>query len=235
MKVGIIFPAYNEEKYIAKVLKKALKIFKKDYIVVVDDGSKDRTYEIAKKYVKYVIRHERNKGKAEAIKTGIKFLLRKNVNYIIISDADMQYDVKEAKKILKELKKGMQFVMGYRDFSKIPLRHRLGNFVWRTTFNFLFSQRLRDTNCGLVGFDREAAKILVNKIYGGYILEPSMLIISIIYRLRISQVKVNVVYRKISKFFRGIRVVLGVLIFILRKGLKYRIFKILKKEIKRIL
>jgi len=225
-KVALILPAYNEEKNIEIVIKEAKEFVPNSLIIVVDDGSKDRTFELAKKSGVIVLRHEKNKGKGEAIKTGFNYLKGKAADYIIVADTDRQYNIKDAPKFLKALKEERaDFVMGKRDWSKVPLRHRLGNLVWRISFNLLFGKNLEDTNCGFVAFSREAMEKIKDYIHGGYILEDEMLIAAVKNKFKIAQIPVEVSYRKKAGFLMGIRRVLGVLIFILTEGIKYR-FKI---------
>lgn len=232
MQVALV-PAYNEEKTIKEVIRRLRRIGLR--IIVIDDCSRDKTFEIAKKEGVIVLKHETNKGKGEAIKTGINFLLEKfpNVENVVIVDADMQYSPDKALELIKPIKEGKaDFVMGKRDWSKVPLRHKLGNFVWRTSFNLLFNQKLEDTNCGFVAFSRKAMEKIKDYVHGGYILESEMLVAMIRNGLKIEQVPVEVKYKKISGLGRGIRMVLGVLIFILREGLNYRISKLMNKLIK---
>lgn len=221
-----LVPAYNEEKNIGEVISR-LKKFKQLNIVVVDDGSTDRTYEIAKRYRVKIIRHEKNLGKAHAVKSGLKEILKKDSNpNIVLIDSDLQFDPEEATKLLKPLSTGAaDFVSGYRNFNVMPFRHRLGNVVWRGFFNFFFGTNLKDTNCGYMALNGEAAAIMANSVYGGYILENSMYIKALERRLRIQQVPVKVHYKKKSKVVRGVRMVAGILIFIVREGLKYRFSK----------
>ena len=223
-RTAIILPAYNEEKNIEIVIKEAKKFLPNSLVIVVDDGSKDRTFELAKKAGAVVLRHEKNKGKGEAIKTGFNYLKDKNIYYIIVADADRQYDVKDAKKFIEALEEGKaDFVMGKRNWSTVPFRHRLGNLIWRKCFNFLFKRKLEDTNCGFVAFSRKAMEKMKDCIHGGYILEDEMLVAMVKNNLKIAQVPVKVTYRKKSGISRGIRMVLGVLIFILIEGIKYRL------------
>jgi glycosyltransferase involved in cell wall biosynthesis len=225
MKNIILIPAYNEEKNILEVIKRVKKLKKFDKIIVVDDGSTDRTSEIARKAGSIVLRHRRNKGKGEAIKTGFNYIkdLKKWKNVVII-DADLQYKPEESLKLLEKLKR-VDFVIGYRNFSKIPLRHRLGNLIWRTTFNFLFRTNLKDTNCGLIGLSKK----IIDKIEtsGGYIVENCILASVIEKKIKFAQVPVSVTYREKSGILRGVRVVLGVLYFIILRGLIYNFKKYL--------
>lgn len=218
-----LVPAYNEEKTILEVISRLKRIGLRS--IVIDDSSTDRTALLAKKAGVTVLKHEKNKGKGEAIKTGINFLMKKypKVKHVVVVDADMQYLPDEAVNLLKPIKEGKaDFVMGKRDWSKVPFRHRLGNFVWRTSFNIMFGQSLEDTNCGFVALSRRAMNAIKDFIHGGYILEDEMLLAAVKNNLRIRQVPVTIVYREKTRITRGIRMVLGVLIFIFIEGLKYR-------------
>jgi len=224
MKIYGLIPAYNEEKTIREVVKRIKKLGFKP--LVIDDSSSDKTGEIARKAGAIVLRHEKNKGKGRAIRTGFNFLKDRNFDYLVLIDADMQYSPEEALKVLAPLQAGeADFVTGCRKWKEIPLRHRLGNLGWRGTFNFLFGTRFKDTNCGLMALTRNAMK-KVWKVHGGYIIESVLFIQALKKGLRIKQVPVNVTYKKKSDVLRGIRIVLGVLIFILKEGLKYRFGKL---------
>jgi len=211
-KILAILPAYNEEKNIEKVLKEAKIYFKN--ILVVDDGSKDRTFEIAKKYTKNIIKHEINKGKAEAIKSALKKFVDKYDIFVIV-DSDGQYSVKDSLNLVNLIKNGYDIATGYRNFSKIPFRHALANRIWRSLFNLLYKTRLKDVSCGLIAFNKNFAKEILGKIHGGYILEASILITAIRKNFKIGQVKVDVKYKKISNIRRGVRMFLGISTFII--------------------
>jgi glycosyltransferase involved in cell wall biosynthesis len=219
-----IVPAYNEEKSIYEVVKRLKKMNFK--VIVIDDGSKDKTYELAKKAGAIVLRHKTNKGKGEALKTAFKYIKKKKAKSFVIIDADFQYLPEEAKKVLEPIKNGeADLVMGFRNWKAVPFRHKIGNFVWRKFFNILFGTNLKDTNCGFMAFGEKAINEIEN-IHGGYIIENSILADAVRKSLRIKQVPVKIFYHNKSKVLRGIRVVLGVLIFILKEGLRYRLSKL---------
>lgn len=223
MKIYGLIPAYNEEKNIREVVSRIRKV--KIIPVVIDDASRDNTFNEAKKTGAIVLRHKRNMGKAESIKTGLKFLHNKKFDYIVLIDADLQYMPEEAPKLIDPLKRGLaDFVAGFRDFGNVPfLRHRIGNFVWRTSFNILFGTKFKDTNCGFVAMNRKAAEVITHQLRGGYILENSIFVQILRNKLRVHQVPVTVNYRSRSGVRRGIRVVAGVSFYILREGLKHRL------------
>ncbi len=220
-----LIPAFNEEKTIGK----AVSILKAVGLkaIVVNDGSVDRTGEIARKEGAIVITHERNLGKGAALKTGFNYILKKypDVMNVVVIDADLQYSPKEALKLLKPLEeKKADFVMGFRNWKKVPFANRLGNFIWRTLFNWFFSTNLKDTNCGYIALTRKTIKKLKG-IYGGYIIENCMLRDVLKSGLRIKQVPVNVTYRR-RAIPNSARMFFGVLIFILKEGMKYKLSKI---------
>lgn len=223
MKVYGLIPAYNEERNIREIVRRIKKVGITP--VVIDDASRDRTFEEAKKTGAKVLRHKKNMGKAEVIKTGLKFLKNKKFDYIVLIDADLQYLPEEAPKLIEPLKRGeADFVAGFRKFSDVPfLRHRLGNFVWRTSFNVLFGTRFKDTNCGFVAMNRRATNAIIKKLRGGYILENSMFIQILKNKLRAHQVPVTVKYHKRSNVGRGVRIVAGVTFYIIHEGIKHRL------------
>ncbi len=226
LKKAILLPAYNEEKTIGEVIEKCKKYCKNAFILVVDDGSKDNTAKIALAKGAKVLRHKINKGKGNALRTGLSYIKKQGFESAVIIDADGQYNPKHIPKFFEALKKA-DIVMGYRDFSKVPFRHRLGNSIWRALFNFLFGTKLKDTNCGFIGLSKKALSEIKN-IHGGYIIENSILAEAVEKNLEIKQIPVEVRYRKISGLLRGIRIVLGVTIFIFTKGILFRSKKLVE-------
>jgi glycosyltransferase involved in cell wall biosynthesis len=219
----VLIPAYNEEGTIREIVSKTKKLGISP--IVIDDCSSDRTGEFAKKAGAFVIRQKSNLGKGEALKSGLNYVFSNapTANTITFIDADMQYDPKDALNLVVPINDGKaDLVIGYRDWSTVPLRHRIGNFVWRQTFNILFGTKLKDTNCGLMSLSMKSAKVLIHSIGGGYIIENAILAEAVRRKLRIGQVKVDVDYKEKSRMARGIRMVLGITLYILIKGFQYR-------------
>lgn len=224
-KVATLIPAYNEEKNIKKVISLTKKYLKSSKILVIDDGSSDNTASIAKKSGAIVIKHKKNIGKGEGLKTGFNYIRKnmKNIDYVIILDADMQFHPKEAKKVIQPLiNNEADFIMGKRDWSIVPFKHKLGNLVWRTTFNILFKQNMKDTNCGFIAINRKSLKKMKN-VGGGYTIDNSLLISCVKNNLKIAQVPVKVYYKHTSKIPRGVKVVFLVWLFLIKKGIEYRL------------
>ena len=222
--VAVIVPAYNEEKNIGEVVKR-LKDSIEARVIVIDDCSKDRTGEIAKKAGATVIRHTVNKGKGEALVTGFKDIIRNQpkIDFVIIIDADLQYDPEDESKIIKALEEGYDYVTGFRYWKRdVPIRHTIANLCWRKTFNFLFEVRLLDSNCGYIGMNKKAMRIISKGSYGGYIIDNMMLAAAIENKLKIKQVPVKVYYPEKRGSVTGIRFFLGNFLFIVEEGFKHR-------------
>ncbi len=222
MDTVVLIPAYNEEKNIKETVARVKKLGYRP--LVVDDASLDGTYKIAKSAGAIVLRHEVNGGKGEAVKSGFNYIFSNlKVKYIVILDADLQYKPEDIPNLLQKLKdKSADFVMGYRDWSAVPFRHKLGNLVWRFFFNLLFGTRMKDTNCGFMAMTVDTAR-KIKGIGKGYVIDNHIVSQVVKNKLRIAQIAVSISYKNKSRPLRGIRMVLGVLVFIIREGLRYRL------------
>lgn len=154
--VWVIIPAYNEGKKILNVIGKTKKYI--ENIIVVDDGSKDNTVEIAEKTGVKVLKHIINLGKGAALKTGCEFALSRKAKILIAIDADGQHDPAEIPKFLKELI-GTDIVFGYRQLTKtMPGVLRFGNWFISKMVWLFFGIKLKDTQCGYRAFTADTYK-----------------------------------------------------------------------------
>ena len=119
MKITIIIPAFNEEKTISIVIEKILKLDLIKQIIIVDDGSTDRTLEIINKYkekINVICNHKKNLGKGAAIKTASKYV---DGDIVIIQDADLEYDSSDYFDLIEPIKnKKSDVVYGSRVLGK---------------------------------------------------------------------------------------------------------------------
>ena len=125
-KSWIVIPAYNEARNISKVIDNTRKFAHQ--IILVDDGSKDKTYEkVNKKKGVTALKHIVNLGKGAALKTGCDYAVLQGAQRIVVLDADGQHDPKEIPKFLRQLDKH-DIVFGYRKLNKkMPFLMKLGN------------------------------------------------------------------------------------------------------------
>jgi glycosyltransferase involved in cell wall biosynthesis len=155
MKFAVI-PAYNEEKSIRNIINETKKYVSN--IIVVDDGSKDNTFEDAKKQGVIVLKHIINLGKGAALKTGCDYAIRHGASKIIVLDADAQHEPSQIPDFLNELKDA-DVVLGYRKLSKdMPFVLKLGNWFINRMTKLLYGIKLHDTQCGYRAFTSRAYK-----------------------------------------------------------------------------
>tara|TARA_B110000483_G_scaffold107200_1_gene130820 strand:+ start:6 stop:950 length:945 start_codon:yes stop_codon:yes gene_type:complete len=168
MKLIIQIPCYNEEETLASLLKtlpKKIMGFEIIEYLLIDDGSKDRSIEIAKSYnVHHIVSHLNNKGLAKTFMTGINECLKQNADVIVNIDADNQYDANCIVDLVNPiLKKEAEIVIGERpinemkDFTYIKKRlQKIGSFVVRA----MSRTNIPDTTSGFRAYSRNAAKQL---------------------------------------------------------------------------
>lgn len=147
---SVIIPAYNEEEGLPVVLTKVCEVTDGSFeILVVDDGSWDRTQEVAKQFPCRIIAHTHNQGKGEAIKTGIKHARGANVIFI---DADDTYPAAVVPEIAGALET-FDMVVASRVAGKdnIPAFNRIGNAVFRNSIRHFYGFKAYDPLTGLYG------------------------------------------------------------------------------------
>lgn len=163
--LSIIIPVFNEEKTVAEIIQRVESIplpgFQKQ-IIIVDDGSADKTAEILKKFgSKYlVLRHPKNSGKGAAIKTALPHL---NGEYTIIQDADLEYNPNDWPKLLAAMDEKPAAIYGSRNLGHTGrgyLPYYLGGRSLTFLTNLLFRSKLTDINTGYKFFRTDFLKSL---------------------------------------------------------------------------
>ena len=181
MKVSIVVPCYNEENRIKPFLTSLIQFSKdnlKSYeIIVVNDGSKDKTLDVLKEFSKDIklISYEKNKGKGGAVREGVLSSIGEKVLFI---DADGSIQPDEIPKMLEELD-NYDVVVGDRaskdsDVNAIALRNMTGK-LFNFYVNMLFRYKNWDNLCGFKGFKKEIAKdLFTNLIAYGWIFDVEL-------------------------------------------------------------
>ncbi len=149
MNIWVIIPAYNESRSLETILK-GLKD-RKISILVVDDGSEDNTYKLAKKWADVVIKSKKNLGKGVSIKKGISYLKEnKTFDCIITMDADGQHSLSDMDKFIKEAEEGALVVVGNRmdNHSGMPWIRVFTNKIMSWIISAILRQKIPDTQCG---------------------------------------------------------------------------------------
>lgn len=159
MKVAVVIPAYNEGEVIRNVIKDVKE--KVDNVIVVDDGSTDNTYLLARESGATALRHFINRGQGAALQTGINFALKDGADIIVTFDADGQQDQNEIDQVVKPLLMGnVDVVLGSRFLKKdneVPAS-RTVLLKAATLFTKIYTgMSVTDAHNGFRAFSREAA------------------------------------------------------------------------------
>jgi glycosyltransferase involved in cell wall biosynthesis len=162
--LSIVIPAYNEENGIAEIANRVLKV-KPDLIkvgvhemelLVVDDGSRDRTAEVASGIAGVtLVRHPKNRGYGAALKTGFSKACGDLIGFL---DADGTYPPEYFPKLCISAMNGSDLVIGSRmagEDSKMPVTRRVGNFFFANLLSILGRQKVTDSASGMRVFKRE--------------------------------------------------------------------------------
>jgi len=161
IKLTVIIPVFNEEKTLSKILNevKYLKKLCNLEIILINDGSTDNTKQIIdenKSLYTNAINLDENKGKGNAVIEGLK---NANGDYIIIQDADLEYDPRDIEKFLIKIKRNQaDCIMGSRftgsERSVLNFWHMIGNKFITLLFNFLNNTAFTDIYCCYCLFNR---------------------------------------------------------------------------------
>ena len=224
LQIWMIIPAYNEEKFVGKVLKDLFNLGLN--LIVIDDGSRDNTYQIVLDIIKnhpgrgYIYQHPINRGLGATLKTGIEAALNKNADIMVTFDADGQHNPEDILPVCRPIIEGRaDVVIGIRDFNEMPQHKKRSNQIMNLITRIFYNANVKDSQSGLRAFNNKAAKALdiESREYG----VSSEIIREIKHKnLRMEEVPIETIYTDYS----------------LSKGTNAKIgFKILIKMIRDIL
>lgn len=214
-----VIPAYNEEKTIREIAERTKKFV--DHVVVVDDGSTDGTFDEAKKAGVEVIRHEENRGKAAALKTG--FARLGDYDIVITMDGDLQHLPEEIPVLLSGIEDGCDLCIGSRFLSnsnRMPILNKISNRITSILLSVLTRQKITDPQCGFRAIRREALEKL-ELAADRYAVEHIMTLEAARKGFKIREMAISCVYggetSHISPIKDTVNVIYNVLRFILSK------------------
>jgi glycosyltransferase involved in cell wall biosynthesis len=156
-----VIPCYNEELKIGSIVHKTSLYVNE--VVVIDDGSRDNTCQIAREAGANVLFHKKNKGKSAAIRTGFKYALANNFDYVITIDGDGQHNPDEIPTVLKNvLENGYDISIGFRSGTKteMPFWRKIGKRVLDYTTSLGGGGKVTDSQCGFRVFNKKAVESL---------------------------------------------------------------------------
>jgi glycosyltransferase involved in cell wall biosynthesis len=193
--IAAIIPAYCEEKHVGEVVLRTRAQLER--VLVVDDGSTDQTALRAREAGAEVIVHPKNLGKGDTIKAGLRHWFDRQVDFVIILDADGQHRPEEIDRFVAATAPPAQskFLVGNRmnDVSRMPLLRRIVNRYMSETISRVCGQHIPDTQCGFRMLHRE----LIPDMLGGaerFDYETEMLIFASRKGYRVDSVPISTVY-----------------------------------------
>ena len=160
MRTTIVIAAYNEQKNVGKVIKDLRKHGYRD-VIVVDDGSKDRTSQEAEKAGASVLRHIINRGQGAALQTGISAALERGAEVVVTFDADGQHHAKDIKALVRPIIEGKaDVVLGsrfLRNTTNAPVLRRVILKAGALSMRLFYGLSLTDSHNGFRALSRKAA------------------------------------------------------------------------------
>ena len=166
MKLIVLVPALNEEKTISDVVQgvpRDIAGIDQVEVMVIDDGSKDRTAALAREAGARVVSHHKNLGSGASFQTGISNALRLGADVIATIDADLQFNPADIRSLVGHLlDHQLDFVSCSRfldpeNYKSIPLIKRIGNRQVTWFVNMITHRHFTDVSCGFRAYTRDAA------------------------------------------------------------------------------
>ncbi len=195
MKYLIIIPAFNEEKNIAAVIKSIRQVFPDGHVLVVNDGSWDRTADVAESLGCEVISLPFNMGIGAAVQTGFLYAKKYGYNYAVQVDADGQHLPEEIGKIIQPVLNGeYDVIIGSRYIEenkyKTPLLRRLGMVILSGINSLILNKKITDTTSGFRAYNRRAIEFLADNYPDDY-PEPEAVVLLARNGFRVGEVGVK--------------------------------------------
>jgi len=208
-----LIPAYNADRFVGDVVRRASAHLP---VIVVNDGSTDRTLAEATAAGARVIDQQPNQGKGVALKRGFQAAFDRGVAAVITLDADGQHDPSEIPLFVERFRTtGADLIIGERDFSKMPLVRRVSNTVGRLAFSWAMGRRIRDNQSGYRLLSTRLMQAVLASEERGYEFEMDMIVIAVKRGWRIEGVPIRTIYgeetshikpmQHVVQFFRMVR------------------------------
>lgn len=224
--VVAIIPAFNEEDNIVNIINSVKKFV--NFVIVVDDGSIDNTYQNAISTGVKVIRNTRNRGKGFALKRGFQMCAQYNPDIVITIDADGQHNAEEIPKLIIPIKDGMaDMVIGSRfntmSRKEIPLIRGVGLSLIGILNESLTRIKVKDTQSGFRAYNKTILNIVSDYESVGYGGEMEQLAQAEENKLNIMEVPVTIKYKGLTKtskknsFTHGAHIVSTILKIVIEK------------------
>jgi glycosyltransferase involved in cell wall biosynthesis len=205
MRAVALIPAFNEAHAIADVVTGLRGIV--SHVLVVDDGSTDQTAERARAAGAEVVSHGSNRGKGQAVRTGLAHLFDGGFSHVLLLDGDMQHQPSEAARLLDAADRtGADLVLGERQFSRdrMPAARYHANRIGSRALSWFVGAPVQDSQCGFRVCRLDALRYLPLRARG-YDIETEMLVKLRRKGARLERIPVTAVYAAERSNLRPVR------------------------------
>ena len=214
----LILPAFNEAKYIQKIIKQSEGFV--DNIIVVDNNSTDKTVQIAKSTNAIVLHHIINLGKSASLKTGCEAALKLESDIIILMDSDGQHSPDDLPRLISLIEnENCDMVIGSRTpDSNMPLIRKIGFNLLRFSSQLLYSLKIDDIQSGFRAFRSNIYKYIEWSSTGRshYFADAEMTVRAAINKIHCKQIIIDTLYNDQYKGMdpiQGLRLLLNIFIW----------------------
>ena len=237
-KISVLIPAFNEEEGIITTINETIKVLNElenDYeVIIVDDGSKDNTYEIVSKNLLNfngkvkIEKYGKNIGKGYAIKHGFNFVTG---DYVLFLDADMDIHPNQINIFLDLMRKNdADIVMGSKRHKNsvvdYPLSRKIYSNIYYFLIKILFGLPVRDTQTGFKLFRYSSLKNSIKKIViKKYAFDLELLVVSKIQKCKI--IECPIILKPTRNYYNriGFKAIMNIIIDTMAIFYRYRILK----------
>ena len=157
LQVSVVIPAYNEEEAIGSVVRRVVEdVPGLKEVIVVDDGSSDRTAELAGEAGATVLRSPYNKGNGASVKAGIRHATG---DIVVMMDGDGQHSAEDIRRLLESMQQGHDMAVGARTSgSQAGIHRALANWLYNTVASYVAGHRIPDLTSGFRAIRRDVAR-----------------------------------------------------------------------------
>ena len=189
----VIIPAYNEEKLLKDVLRRVHQ--QTDEFVVINDGSADKTADVASAAGAIVLDRGYNCGKGQSLRDGFDYALKHGYDAVIMLDANGQHAPEKIPEfIARYQEKSDKLIIGARNYKDIPLRRRIPNQIGKFLFSAAVGKDIPDNQSGFRLVDEELMREMLNTKESGFQFEVEMIALCIAKNWEIGWISIPTIY-----------------------------------------
>jgi glycosyltransferase involved in cell wall biosynthesis len=198
----IVLPAFNEGNSLPGLILNLKRIFSRSQIILADDGSRDNSSRVARKYGIRIIRNRTNRGKGHILRNVFAIILQKfpTFKWVITLDADGQHHHGDITRFIQTIDQypDAEIIIGRRDFNQMPSLNQISNKLTSFWSNYWLDWNLHDLQCGFRCYSAKALRHILNfgLTRNKFDLETEILLVAWLLDLEIVEIPVRTIYSR---------------------------------------